>query len=307
MPDVPPDEKWATLPDGVELCYETFGVPGARPLLLVMGLGGPMTWWPRDLCTRLADAGFFVIRYDNRDTGRSTAFKHLRVPRQHLVRAFLGRRVPVPYSLRDMATDGVHLLDHLGLERAHVAGISMGGMIAQTMAIDHPDRVLSLTSISSTTGNRRVGWLDPRLMPYMLRRAARGQAEYVKGSIDFWRRIASPAFPGSEDEARERAELTWERGLNLSGVMRQTIAIITQRDRTEALHHVRVPTSVVHGLSDRMVHVSGGKATARAVPGAALTLVPGMGHDIPVEVYDTLVGAVSRAADRADKRADVRR
>ena len=294
-----PDEKVATLPDGVEICYETFGDPGARPLLLVMGLSGPMTWWPLDLCRRLADAGFFVIRYDNRDTGRSTRFKDKRVTRADLVKAFAGRRIEVPYSLRDMTADGFGLLDHLGIERAHVAGVSMGGMIAQTMALEHPERVLSLTSISSTTGNRRVGWQDPKLLPALLRRAGRGPDEYVQGSVDFWRRIASPGFPDGEDEARERAEMTWERGVTFSGVMRQMVAVITQRDRTKSLAEVRVPTSVVHGLSDRMVHVSGGRATAKAISGAELTLVPGMGHDLPKELFPMFVDAISRAAARA--------
>ena len=297
-----PDEKLATLPDGVEICYETFGDPGGRPLLLVMGLGGPMTWWPLGLCRRLADAGYFVIRYDNRDTGRSSQFRHHRVRRGDLVKAFLGRRVTVPYSLRDLADDACGLLDHLGIEKAHVAGISMGGMIAQTMAIEHPDRVLSLTSIMSTTGSRRVGWQDPKLLPHLLRRAGRGRDGYVQGSVDFWRRIASPGFPSSEEEARERAQMTYDRGVSLSGVMRQMVAVLTQRDRTEALRHLDVPTSVVHGLADRMVHVSGGRATARAIPGAELTLVPGMGHDTPDEVFGTLVDAITRAADRADAR-----
>lgn len=294
-----PDEKVAALPDGVEIYYETFGDPAARPLLLVMGLSGPMTWWPLGLCTQLAGAGFFVIRYDNRDTGRSTRFKDRRVTRADLVKAFLGRRVDVPYSLRDLAADAFGLLDHLGIGSAHVAGVSMGGMIAQTMAVEHPERVLSLTSISSTTGNRLVGWQDPKLLPALLRRAGRGPEEYVQGSVDFWKRIASPGFPGGEDEARARAEMTWERGVTFSGVMRQMVAVITQRDRTDSLSKISVPTSVVHGLSDRMVHVSGGRATARAVPGAELTLVPGMGHDLPPELFPTFVDAISRAAARA--------
>ena len=177
----PSEEQVATLADGVEICFQTFGDPTGDPLLLVMGLGGPLTWWPDALCEQLAAAGFFVVRYDNRDTGHSTLFRDGRVTRQHLVNAFLGRRVPVPYSLRDMAQDGVALLDHLGVRAAHVAGVSMGGMIAQTMALESPDRVLSLTSLSSTTGNRRVGFQDPRLLPHLLRRAGRTREEYVAG------------------------------------------------------------------------------------------------------------------------------
>ena len=140
-----PDEKVASLPHGVEICYETIGDADARPLLLVMGLSGPMTWWPLDLCRQLADDGFLVIRYDNRDTGRSSRISDKRVTRSDLVKGFLGRRIEVPYSLRDLADDGFGLLDHLGIEKAHVAGVSMGGMIAQTMALEPPERVLALT------------------------------------------------------------------------------------------------------------------------------------------------------------------
>ncbi len=160
-------ELRAPVSTGVELCYQTFGDPGDEPLLLVMGLGGPMTWWDPAFCRLLAESGFYVIRYDNRDVGRSSRGTG-RVTRGMLVQAFLGRPVRAPYSLRDLADDGVRLLDHLGLESAHVVGVSMGGMIAQTMAIHHPARLRSLVSIMSTTGRRTVGWLDPRLVPMML-------------------------------------------------------------------------------------------------------------------------------------------
>lgn len=293
------DEQVAKVVDGVEICYQTFGSPDADPLLLVMGLGGPLTWWPTALCEQLASAGFFVVRYDNRDTGHSTLFRHARVTKQHLVTAFLGRRVPVPYSLRDMARDGFGVLDHLGIGAAHVAGVSMGGMIAQTMALEEPERVLSLTSLSSTTGNRRVGYQDPRLLPYLVRRAGRGRDEYVTGSVAFWRLIASPSYRDSDDDARERAEVTFDRGISLSGVMRHMIAVLTQRDRTQALRGLRIPVSVVHGLSDRMVHVSGGRATAQAVPGSDLVLVPGMGHDLPSGLYDLFTDTIRSTADRA--------
>ncbi len=289
----------ATVAEGVEICFQTFGEPTSDPLLLVMGLGGPLTWWPEALCEQLAAAGFFVVRYDNRDTGHSTLVRDSRVTRQHLVNAFLGRRVPVPYSLRDMAADGLALMDHLGFRAAHVAGVSMGGMIAQTMALESPDRVLSLTSLSSTTGNRRVGFTDPRLLPHLLRRAGRTREEYVAGSVSFWRRISSPSYRDPDASAQERAEVTFDRGISLSGVMRHMIAVLTQRDRTEALGSLRVPTAVVHGLADRMVHVSGGRATATAVPGADLVLVPGMGHDLPTGLHGLFVETIRRTADRA--------
>jgi pimeloyl-ACP methyl ester carboxylesterase len=184
-------ELFAPGAPGVELCYQTFGDPDDEPLLLVMGLGGPMTWWDPALCRMLAERGFYVIRYDNRDTGRSTKVSG-RVSRTMLVRAFSGRHVRTPYGLADMAADAFALLDHLGLESAHVAGVSMGGMIAQTMAIEQPRRVRSLTSIMSTTGKRSVGWQHPRLLPVLIARRGRGRTAYAEGSAAIWNLIGSP-------------------------------------------------------------------------------------------------------------------
>jgi pimeloyl-ACP methyl ester carboxylesterase len=296
-------EQLVTLPNDLEICFQTFGDPDATPLLLVMGLSGPMTWWPLGFCHRLVDEGFFVIRYDNRDTGRSTKLDRHYVSRKHLVRAALGRRSAAPYTLGDMAEDGLGILDHLGIDAAHVAGVSMGGMIAQTMAVEHPERVLSLTSIMSTTGRRFSGYQDPLLLPALLRRAASSKEQYVERSVEFWKRIASPGYPTPEEAARDRARETWERGISLTGSARQIMAILTQPDRTAALAEVEVPTTVVHGLSDRMVHVSGGRATARAVPGAELRLVPGMGHDTPEGLFDELVDAISSSARRSSRPA----
>ena len=182
---------------GVELCYQTFGDPDGEPLLLVMGLGGPMTWWDPELCRMLAERGFYVVRYDNRDTGRSSGLQG-RVTPPALVRAFAGRGGRPPYTLGDMADDAFGLLDHLGLDSAHVVGISMGGMIAQTMAIEHPDRVRSLTSIMSTTGKRTVGWQHPRLLPMLLASRGAGREAYVDGSARIWQLIGSPALPAAE-------------------------------------------------------------------------------------------------------------
>ncbi len=291
-------EQKAALPGGIELCYQTFGDPADRPLLLVMGLGGPMTWWSAALCTRLAEEGFFVIRYDNRDTGRSTRLRQHRVTQQDLVRAFLGRRVEVPYSLRDMARDGIELLDHLGIPAAHVCGVSMGGMIAQTMAIEHPGRVLSLTSIMSTTGRRTQGFQHPILLPALLRRQVGNKEEYVEGTLKFSKLIGSPGYPETDEVIRARAEETWDRGVNFKDTMRHMIAVVTQRDRTAGLRKLTIPATVVHGRKDKMVHVSGGKATAAAIPGARLMLVPGMGHNLPEGLFDTFVEAISSAADR---------
>lgn len=291
-------ELFAPVSPGVELCYQTFGSPDADPLLLVMGLGGPMTWWDSELCTMLADAGFLVVRFDNRDTGRSSRIKG-RVTRRQLVRSFLGHGGKVPYTLRDMAGDAFGLMDHLGWDSAHVAGVSMGGMIAQTMAVDQPKRVRSLTSIMSTLGKRTVGWQHPALLPMMLAPRGVGRDAYLASSAKIWKAIGSPGFPMDEVKGRARAEETFDRGVSAAGVMRQMVAIMHQPNRSRTLRSLRIPAAVVHGSADRMVHVSGGRATARAIPDAELVVIEGMGHDMPSELYETLTGIVRRTADRA--------
>ena len=294
----PSAERMASLSTGVDLCYQTFGDPGGEPLLLVMGLGGPMTWWDPVFCQMLADHGFFVIRYDNRDTGRSTKVRG-RINRRMIVASFAGLKARAPYSMQDLADDGFALLDHLGLDTAHVVGISMGGMIVQTMALSHPKRVLSLTSIMSTTGRRTVGWQDPRLLPLLAARRDASREHYVETSARLWKLIGSPHYPDTTESIRERAGETWDRGIDRAGVARQTAAILTQPDRSRALRSLRIPTLVIHGTHDKMVHVSGGRATSQAVPGAELLLVPGMGHDVPRALHETFVAAIRRNADRA--------
>jgi pimeloyl-ACP methyl ester carboxylesterase len=294
----PSEEQIAGVSTGVDICFQTFGDPGGDPLLLVMGLGGPMTWWSPEFCQLLADHGFFVIRFDNRDTGRSSRIRG-RINRRMIVQSFMGLRPRTPYSLHDMADDAFALLDHLGIDAAHLAGISMGGMIAQTMALSEPKRVLSLTSIMSSTGRRSVGWQDPRLLPLLMARRAVTKEQYVNASARLWRLIGSPLYPDSTDSVRERAAETWDRGVSASGVARQMGAILTQPDRSRALHSLRVPTLVIHGTSDRMVHVSGGRATSHAIAGSELLIVPGMGHDVPEALHETFADAIRRNADRA--------
>ncbi len=293
------EERFAPLSDGVEICYQTFGDPADDPLLLVMGLGGPMTWWDPELCTLLARHGFFVIRYDNRDTGRSSRIKSRRIARNELVRGFVGRGKQPPYTLDDMAQDGFGLLAHLGYDSAHVVGVSMGGMIVQSMAVLAPAKVRSMTSIMSTTGRRSVGWQDPRLLPRLLERTGRTREAYVASSESFWRLIGSPAYPDTREAVVARAEETFDRGISPVGVLRQMLAILNQPDRSRRLREVDVPTLVIHGTADKMVHVSGGRATSNAIPGSELLLIPGMGHDIPAQLYDTFADAIRRVADRA--------
>ena len=296
-------ELFAPLPSGIDLCYETFGSPDDPAVLLIMGLGGPMGWWTPEFCTLLAERGFFVIRYDNRDTGRSTKLRDHRVGRTEVVRAFLGlpgiAGIKAPYSLSDMAGDAIGLLDHLGLERVHLAGVSMGGMIAQTIAIEHPERALSLTSIMSTTGRRTVGYQHPKVYPVMLSSAGRTRDSYVARSLKGSKVIASPAFPSDDDVARDRAYETYDRGWTASGVTRQMLAVLTQPDRTAALAALDLPAVVIHGLNDPLVHRSGGRATAGAIPDAEHLEIAGMAHDLPAQLYPTFVDAIARTAARA--------
>ncbi len=292
------EERFATVAPGIELCFQTFGDPAGEPMLLVMGLGGPMTWWDPEFCRLLVEEGFYVIRYDNRDVGRSSRADG-RVRRRGMVRSFVGAGGVPPYTMLDLAQDGIGLLDHLGADAAHVVGVSMGGMIAQTMALHFPDRVRSLTSIMSTTGRRSVGWQDPRLLPLLLARRATSREAYIESSVRFWQVTSSPEYPETEEAVRQRAGETWDRGVSAAGVARQMAAIVTQPDRTMALREIETPTLVIHGLADKMVHVSGGRSTASAAAGAELLLVPGMGHDVPEELHRTFANAIARNAARA--------
>jgi pimeloyl-ACP methyl ester carboxylesterase len=294
------EELFAPVSDAITLCYQTFGSPGDDPLLLVMGLAGPMTWWDDDFCTSLAEAGFFVIRFDNRDSGRSSRVEG-RVGRLRLVGGFLGLARLAgnpPYTMTDLASDGFGLLDHLGLAKAHILGMSMGGMIVQTMAIEHPERVLSLTSIMSTTGSKRVGYQHPVLYPTLLA-GSKGRDGYIKSNLATWKLIGSPGYPHDDDKLRARAGETYDRGVSKSGILRQMTAVLEQPNRTGALAGLTMPALVMHGKADRMVNVSGGRATAKAIPGAELILFDGMGHDLPQPLWPRYVAAIRTNADRA--------
>jgi pimeloyl-ACP methyl ester carboxylesterase len=278
--------------NGIVLCYETFGDRSDRPLLLIMGLGAPMTWWDDEFCQKLTERGFFVIRYDNRDTGRSSRMRgRVYAPAAYLLRSS-------PYTLTDMADDAAALLDELNLPAAHVAGASMGGMIAQTLAITHPERVLSLTSIMSTTGGRRVGGPTARAAQMLLGRAPKTREAYLSYLVRTFRIIGSPGYRFDEGRMRDRAATTYDRGVNRSGTVRQLAAIVSSRDRAPALRKLKIPAMVIHGERDPLVHVSGGRATAKAIPGAELDVVPGMGHDLPHVLWPRFVDAIARTADR---------
>jgi pimeloyl-ACP methyl ester carboxylesterase len=290
-------EQLAKIGD-IEICHETFGSPEDPALLLVMGLGTQMIAWPEGFCRRLAERGFFVIRYDNRDVGRST---HLRQHRPPTIRQLLLRdKRAAKYSLADMADDGIGLLDHLGIERAHVVGASMGGMIAQTMAVRHPDRVLSLASIMSNTGHRWKGTPGLRIYPIFIRRPASNREGAVESFVSVFKLIGSPGFPFDEDEMRRAAELSFDRGYNPAGTGRQLAAILAAGDRTAELRRITAPTVVIHGTKDKMVRPSGARATAAAISGAQLVWIDGMGHDLPPGAWDRMIEAIVANTRRAD-------
>src|SRR5918998_3098540 len=280
--------------NGIELEYDTRGDPAAPPLLLVMGLGAQMTAWDEELCDQLAAAGFLVIRFDNRDVGLSTKIESAEGfdVLSAIGAALSGGTPDAPYLLRDMADDAFGLLDHLGIERAHVVGASMGGMIAQTMAITRPDRVATLTSIMSTTGDRTVGTATPEALAILMTRPPSDRDEYVTNSIATQRLLHGPVLPFDEERAATRAAGFYDRCFHPAGVGRQLVAIMASGDRTEALAGVRVPTLVIHGDADPLVGHSGGVATAAAVPEAELLTIEGMGHDLPVEKWDEIVAAI---------------
>jgi pimeloyl-ACP methyl ester carboxylesterase len=296
-------EQFATIGDDLEICFETFGDPGDPAMLLVMGLGTQMLGWPDAFCELLAARGYHVIRYDNRDVGRSTHFREHRPP---TVKQLLMRdRTCAPYSLADMADDGIGVLDHLAIGGAHVVGVSMGGMIAQTMAARHPDRVLSLASLMSNTGHRWRGMPGLRAYPIFLRKPVADKAAAIDSVIATFKLIGSPDFPFDEEELRAIAERSYMRGYDPSGTGRQLAAIIAAGDRTAEVATITVPTLVVHGTRDVMVTPSGGKATARAIKGAQLVLIEGMGHDLPRDLWDRIIGLIAGNPARAQTRRAV--
>ena len=284
----------------VELCYETFGDPADPALLLVMGLGTQMLWWREEFCAELAERGFFVIRYDNRDVGRSSRLGHAPMPSAWQLLRRDGRAAA--YTLSDMAADGMGLLDHLGIDRAHVAGASMGGMIAQTMAVEHRARVLSLVSIMSNTGSRRTGQPALRLYRRLVVKLPTDRRGYIEHQVRSFKQIMSPAFEYDEEEHRRLSGLAFDRMVEPAASTRQLAAIVASGDRTKDLRTITAPTLVIHGSADRLVAPSGGKATAKAIPRAKLMIIPGMGHDLPRGVWPRVINGIVENAARAQQR-----
>jgi pimeloyl-ACP methyl ester carboxylesterase len=287
--------------NGIQIAYETFGDRGARPLLMVMGLGASMLTWHPDLCALLAGRGFFVIRYDNRDVGRST---HLHDAPPPDMRAALmrGDSSSAAYTLDDMAEDGFGLLDALGLTTAHVLGASLGGMIAQTMAARHPERAQSLTSIMSTPSPALTN-TTPAAGAALVRPPATSREAAIAQAVEIARVVGSPGYPPDDAWRAELAGQIWDQDIDPPGVMRQWMAVLASGDRTDAVRGIRVPTLVVHGDSDPLVNVAAGRRTAELIGDAELMIVPGMGHDLPRPVWPALADAVCDLARRAESRA----
>jgi pimeloyl-ACP methyl ester carboxylesterase len=279
----------------VELAYETFGEDGRPPVLLVMGIGSQMINWHEDFCTALA-RGRLVIRFDNRDVGESQWLEG----EVDIAACAAGDTSSAVYTLDDMADDGVGLLDELGLSSAHVVGASLGGMIAQTIAIRHPQRVRTLTSIMSTTGEPGVANPTQEAAAALMSPPARSREEAMQRILEVRRVIGSPGFPRDERDIRERAGRAWDRGVNPAGFARQLAAVYASGDRTAALRSLGVPTLVVHGEEDPLIPVSGGRATAAAIPGAELWTIPGMGHDLPRQVWPDLIDRIDALAESTD-------
>jgi pimeloyl-ACP methyl ester carboxylesterase len=274
--------------NGIDMEYVTHGDPGDPALLLVMGLGAQLIAWPDGFVDELVARGFFVIRYDNRDTGLSTKFEGM----PDIPALFTGDFSSASYTLEDMADDGVALLRELGIARAHVVGASMGGMITQAMVIHHADQFLTACSIMSTTGDRSVGQPTGEAMVALLRPVATTREEAIAASLDGSRIIGSPAYPSDEAALVERAGAAYDRCFYPEGTARQLAAILSSPDRTEGLSGVRMPFLVIHGEADPLVTPSGGEATAVAVPGSKLITIPGMGHDLPDELWSVVIDAV---------------
>jgi len=294
MPTAPPNDA------GIELCYETFGDASGEPMLLVMGLGAQMIVWDDELVQAFVDRGFHVIRYDNRDVGLSTKCDVIS-PEEvgaRILSAMGGETPEAPYLLSDLAADGMSLLDHLGIESAHIVGASMGGMIVQQMVIDFPQRVRSVTSIMSTTGDPDVGQPEPQAMAMLLQPPPQTREQAIEQGVVSSRAISSPTH-FDEDKARIRAAQTYDRCFHPDGAARQLLAIIASGSRSAALREVDLPALVIHGDADPLVTPSGGARTAEVIPGAELIVLEGMGHDLPPVYWPQIVEAITALAARS--------
>jgi len=293
MPKVPAN--------GIEIEYESFGDESSDPLLLIMGLGGQMLLWHEDFCEALAERGHWVVRYDNRDVGLSTKFDAAGVPDMAALADLLiaGQPSEAPYTLDDMADDGASLLSALGIERAHVCGASMGGMIAQILAHRHPERVKSLTSIMSTSGDPRLPPSRPHVISKLLEPPPRDRESNISHAVEVARCIGSPAFPTPEEELRERAARMYDRSFHPEGTARQFAAIVANGSRRDKLRDLNVPALVIHGKADDLVPFEGGVDTHECIQGAEALWIEGMGHDLPRVLWPEIIAAIRGLTERA--------
>ena len=293
------DEQFVDVGRGIELCYQTLGDPNDPPMLLIQGIGSQMIGWPDGFCELLSVRGFDVIRFDNRDSGRSTWLDALGTP--SVTAGFQKRLDDPPYLFTDMADDCAGLLDALGIPAAHVVGASLGGFVAQTLAIEHPERVLSLASVMSSTGSAEVGRPTPAAMEALMTRPPDDRDGYVEAIVAARKVIGSTAFEQDEDWIRQTAARAYDRGYNPDGTQRQLVASICSGSRHDRLGEITAPTVVLHGAVDPLIDVSGGKATAEAIGGAELVIIDGWGHDLPRGVWDRLADAITANAKRAEE------
>jgi pimeloyl-ACP methyl ester carboxylesterase len=285
-------------PSKIEIAYEEFGDKNGIPLLLIMGAGAQMLSWHEDFCAELVSHGLRPIRFDNRDVGLSTHFHDAPMPDFNA--AFAGDTSSASYNLSDMAADTIGLLDILGLESAHLVGASMGGFIAQMIAIEHPERVRSMTCIMSSTGDPTVGQPAPETFQKLAGPPPTNREEAMEQAVKNFRVVGSPGFPLDENEVREQAGLAYDRSYDRPGMMRQMISVIATGDRTEHLRSIKTPTLVIHGDSDKMANVSGGKAIADAVNGSELVIIEGMGHNLPRPLWPRLTTLIAEHIQRAE-------
>jgi pimeloyl-ACP methyl ester carboxylesterase len=277
-------------PSKIDIAYERLGDPQHPPVLLIMGLGAQLIGWPDDFCEALVARGLHVIRFDNRDSGESTHFSHLPTP--NFAAALAGDTSSAAYTLSDMAADAVGLLDVLGIGSAHLVGASLGGFVAQTIAIEHPSRVRSLTSIMSSTGDSTVGQIQPAAMALFAGPPVTDRQGAIDRALAGARLIGSPGFPRDDAGIRERTGRAYDRSFDPSAFVRQGVAVIASGDRTPKLRGLDVPALVIHGAADMMCAVSGGQATAAAIPGAKLVVFEGMGHDLPRALWPRMVDEI---------------
>jgi pimeloyl-ACP methyl ester carboxylesterase len=284
--------------NGLRLCYQTFGDPAQPPMVLIMGMGAQMVGWDEEFCEMLAARGFWVIRFDNRDAGRSTHFHHAGMPdvASALTRAWMRLPVTAPYLLDDMASDVAGLMDALHIEKAHLVGASMGGGIAQVLAIRRPQRVLSLTSIMSTTGDPALPSPQPSAMAAVFKPPPNDVRSYVAQYVQMWKVLRAGEFPEEEARDRARAARNHARGLNPGGAARQLVAILASGSRRQALRSVVAPTMVIHGDADPLVPLAAGEDTARHIPGADLLVLEGMGHAMPMRFWPRIVEGIVQVA-----------